>query len=529
MFKRCFSFVLSLIILLTSILGCSVKIYANENIISYVEYGLEKGIDTLCLVMDFAKYPFSQCGNIFKENWVSEIVSYDSEFWERFDYTVQRIRMSPEEYIEYHKDTQTFVIKEKFLNEMFDAAEFIQERQFDERKIEKMFSGETYTFSGSFAKQYNLQDGSPFVYIYYFNNERKSPIAFFYDDVYNSGTDDFFGAVVYSNNIVTTGFNVYSSLEQYKNNELVYSKYNDVTPDSFVSCSWYEFYNGSCTNYKHSESVNVPIFADRESAIDFLKTGEGYEKALNYGEKQYYFTQNYRNNYSGGDLVVPETIILNLNNKIAELNNSNMTADEKYIQLVMYMNGEEETEPETETEETEPSVVTDKDSEDYDPTTHSWLKKIYNMLDKIYDKISSIRRWVIADTIIDGAELVTDLLADVGKFAVDLIKTPASALSTLIFEFEEIGKALTVKFPFCIPWDIAFLVGLLSAEPKTPEYTLPLKLESYGIDEEIKISLEDFQIVSNISRAFLTLFFCRGLLNVTMKIVGMKERENQNA
>ena len=168
--------------------------------------------------------------------------------------------------------------------------------------------------------------------------------------------------------------------------------------------------------------------------------------------------------------------------------------------------------------------------------TNSWLAKIKAVLDDILSTLKSIRRWTIADTIIDaidaivdGADLVRGLVADLMNIGINFIKTPGSVFGNILKTAEALGDALKVKFPFCIPWDVAFLFGLLKASPKTPHYEIPVKYGGNGsiikIDETLVIDLEDFQILSRICRTFFTIVFCKGLLDLTIKIVGMKEQE----
>lgn len=78
------------------------------------------------------------------------------------------------------------------------------------------------------------------------------------------------------------------------------------------------------------------------------------------------------------------------------------------------------------------------------------------------------------------------------------------------------------KFPFCIPVDILVLMQTLAHEPETPRFEIPFVLERYGIEEKVVIDLKDFQIISDISRTFLTILWCCTLMNLTTKITDMK-------
>lgn len=88
-------------------------------------------------------------------------------------------------------------------------------------------------------------------------------------------------------------------------------------------------------------------------------------------------------------------------------------------------------------------------------------------------------------------------------------------------DFSGFGLSLKDKFPFCIPWDIYYLLTKLSDAPKTPVFKLPLYLPRYGIHEDIVIDLSPFESVSKLSRTFLSLLFAFGLIKWTIAFIGM--------
>ena len=163
-------------------------------------------------------------------------------------------------------------------------------------------------------------------------------------------------------------------------------------------------------------------------------------------------------------------------------------------------------------------------------TLDAFSGRVTALLDDILGTLKSIRRWAIADTIIDGIDLAESLVKDVIDITKGLFKTPVSAFKTVMQTVETLGDALSVKFPFCIPWDVAFLLNLLRASPKPPHYEIPLKYGGDGslisVDETIVLDFEQFGILSIIGRSLLTIIFCKGLLDLTFKIVMLKEKEN---
>lgn len=198
-----------------------------------------------------------------------------------------------------------------------------------------------------------------------------------------------------------------------------------------------------------------------------------------------------------------------------------------------FINGQKYTPPNTEpsTEpSTEPGTVPGTGTgDDTGDTGGGLLKKLYDTVkDGFTDTIKElkkIKRWSALDTIIDGAGLVTDIvslitdLLDPAKAADAVAEFVANGADALT----DVKDLVTGKFPFCIPMDILVLMETLAHEPETPVFEIPFVLERYNIDEKVTIDLEQFQIISNISRTFLTILWCCTLMNVTTKITDMKK------
>lgn len=179
--------------------------------------------------------------------------------------------------------------------------------------------------------------------------------------------------------------------------------------------------------------------------------------------------------------------------------------------------------------------------------TNGWLSKIYEKVTQIFDKISktaegvsdsvhakiqetldemlkalkSIRRWTIADTAVNAADAVADWLDFLKSLFDDVENGAGNAVAAISTSMDGATGLLKTKFPFCIPWDVAFLVTFLAHEPETPVFKLPIHVESAGIDECIEVDMSDFSGISTISRTLLMLIYCYGLLNLTMKIIPM--------
>lgn len=245
-------------------------------------------------------------------------------------------------------------------------------------------------------------------------------------------------------------------------------------------------------------SSSIPFYDSYESAVDALTTGS-YTGAFNYASLS---------NVSGRSITLTANDISEISSKI---DSSNEYLSETNI-LLEKIKG-----------------ILEEISNTIKNNIESVLNSINDKLGDILGAVQSIRRWSIADTLFDGFDFLKDLLSDLGNWGISAIKSPVSALASMLELLEPIGEALKVKFPFCIPWDIAFLFNLLKAEPLAPCYEIPITLERFGVSETLILDLNDFSIISKISRTLLTIIFSYGLLHLTMKIVDMKEKENQNA
>ena len=79
-------------------------------------------------------------------------------------------------------------------------------------------------------------------------------------------------------------------------------------------------------------------------------------------------------------------------------------------------------------------------------------------------------------------------------------------------------KLIISKFPFCIPFDVARLIGLLEADPKTPVFHVPLKVGTI-LDEEIVLDLSQWDNAVRIIRWGELIAFVAGLVLVTRNYI----------
>lgn len=193
-----------------------------------------------------------------------------------------------------------------------------------------------------------------------------------------------------------------------------------------------------------------------------------------------------------------------------------------------FIDGQKYTPPNQTDDNTGTGTDTGTDVDIGDGTDDGFVKKIYETVKDgftdVVKQLKSIKRWTALDTVIDGAGLITDIIS----FVTDLLDPDKAADAVAEFvangadALAGVKDLVTGKFPFCIPTDILALMQTLAHEPETPVFEIPFVLERYGIDEKVIIDLKDFQIISDISRTFLTILWCCTLMNVTTKITDMK-------
>lgn len=165
---------------------------------------------------------------------------------------------------------------------------------------------------------------------------------------------------------------------------------------------------------------------------------------------------------------------------------------------------------------------------------------------KIYDKLSEIKRAIIGNTVVGGlgdllstaVDKLVDLADTVKDSVVSVVPEVTDAVSDILdgteetigkmvdnvgTNFKPVGDKMKTKFPFSIPWDIAAVVGSLSAAPETPVFEIPIVFERYDIDYTLTVDMADFEVISKISRLFLSLTFVLFLTKLTIQVVKMEK------
>lgn len=131
--------------------------------------------------------------------------------------------------------------------------------------------------------------------------------------------------------------------------------------------------------------------------------------------------------------------------------------------------------------------VSDKDDE----KTDADLKGIVGAIDALPKSI--------ADTLEERAK--TD-----GETAKDRLSLPVSIID---------------KFPFCVPFDAAYLIESLAVEKETPVFAFPFKFDfaNFSYDETFYLDFTDYDGLVAIFRVMQDVLFCAGLIVVTRNLI----------
>lgn len=280
---------------------------------------------------------------------------------------------------------------------------------------------------------------------------------------------------------------IYLGFDMYRNGQLDYSGSNAgffVTP-----------FNGY--------GFNFPIFSSEDSAKSAFLSGD-FSGALNYREKYFDYSNKYAPIYNGGSVTISKS----------------------------KFDGFEDA-----------------------------LKDAYEKYDDVNDRVDALYEYIFGDNIFGnngGFDFDIDSPFDIGDWFSGIFNDPfglgEDIINSLAGFFSDIANGLKKKFPFSIPWDIykVFTVfsNVQSPSPASisplsfsdqgemqvltgdiqimandvhdaPYFKLPIKVDSFGIEEEIIVDMKDFQTLSTFSRTMFSLLFAVALLKFTLKVLSI--------
>ena len=143
---------------------------------------------------------------------------------------------------------------------------------------------------------------------------------------------------------------------------------------------------------------------------------------------------------------------------------------------------------------------------------YDFLKNLWNESDKKLDKMVDLleENNKYQKKLVDSLNDIKAIL--VAQTVLDVFKDRST----------ETANKAKEKFPTSIPWDVALVVNSMTAEPEQLKFTLPIKVQSVGIDESIEVDLtsEEWEKLAKTCRYLLSITFVLLLIHLTRKMFG---------
>lgn len=126
-------------------------------------------------------------------------------------------------------------------------------------------------------------------------------------------------------------------------------------------------------------------------------------------------------------------------------------------------------------------------------------------------------------------DTMIDLLEENNKYQQKLVNSLNEIKAILITQTvldlftdrsSETANKAKEKFPTSLPWDIANVVNDMAAEPEPIKFTLPVKIDSLNINEEINIDLtsEEWEKLAKTCRYLLSMVFILFMIHLSRKL-----------
>lgn len=157
------------------------------------------------------------------------------------------------------------------------------------------------------------------------------------------------------------------------------------------------------------------------------------------------------------------------------------------------------------------------------------------------DRVISLPGVDTLDKVTTGEMSWADYMEKVGAIGIDKVDGITADTPVVKGDAKDGSKTETVKdiyvtapsdgkdfvadlkelFPFCIPFDLIHALKILSADPETPYFEVPVKIHSFGIDVDYTFVLdfEQFNMIAKVLRTVETLGFIVLLIWVTRDLI----------
>ena len=127
-------------------------------------------------------------------------------------------------------------------------------------------------------------------------------------------------------------------------------------------------------------------------------------------------------------------------------------------------------------------------------------------------------------TDVPAAGTISDVLSAVAALPGSIAKAIADVFSFTADDAQEqlsVPEIISRKFPFCIPFDFAYLISILAAEPQAPRYVLPFRFDydQFHISYDFVIDLSFLDELASMIRILLDILFCASLMLGTRSII----------
>lgn len=118
---------------------------------------------------------------------------------------------------------------------------------------------------------------------------------------------------------------------------------------------------------------------------------------------------------------------------------------------------------------------------------------------------------------------IADVLSSIAALPDSIAQSISDAFSFTAEDAEELSvpEIISNKFPFCVPFDFAYLISILAAEPQTPRFVLPFRFDydQFHISYDIVIDLSFLDGLVAMIRIMLDLLFCASLILGTRSLI----------
>ena len=130
----------------------------------------------------------------------------------------------------------------------------------------------------------------------------------------------------------------------------------------------------------------------------------------------------------------------------------------------------------------------------------------------------------VTDVPSTGDVTLSDILSHVISLPDSIAKAVTDAFALTQEDAQEqltVPEIISRKFPFCIPFDFAYMIGILAVEPETPRFVIPFRFDydQWHFSYDFVIDLSEWEQLASVVRIMLDLLFCACLMLGTRSLI----------